>query len=48
MSLDEDALVYHEQPTPGKIAIVPTKPCETAHDLSLAYSPGVAKPCLEI
>lgn len=48
MSLRKDALSYHAEPTPGKIAIVPTKPCETAHDLALAYSPGVAEPCLEI
>jgi malate dehydrogenase (oxaloacetate-decarboxylating)(NADP+) len=38
------ALDYHERPTPGKTAVVPTKPCETQHDLSLAYSPGVAEP----
>jgi malate dehydrogenase (oxaloacetate-decarboxylating)(NADP+) len=43
-----NALDYHSQPTPGKISITPTKPCETARDLSLAYSPGVAEPCLEI
>ena len=42
------ALKYHEFPTPGKLAITATKPCETAHDLSLAYSPGVAEPCLAI
>ena len=42
------ALHYHEFPIPGKLAIKSTKPCETAHDLSLAYSPGVAQPCLEI
>jgi malate dehydrogenase (oxaloacetate-decarboxylating)(NADP+) len=48
MSLRKDALLYHAEPTPGKIAIIPTKPCETAHDLALAYSPGVAEPCLEI
>ncbi len=44
----EDALEYHSSPTPGKIAIVPTKPCRTQRDLSLAYTPGVATPCLEI
>jgi len=44
----EDALQYHEQGRPGKIAIKPTKPVETARDLSLAYSPGVAEPCREI
>lgn len=45
---EQAALDYHQFPTPGKISIRPTKPCETARDLSLAYSPGVAKPCLEI
>lgn len=44
----QEALDYHEQGRPGKIAVVPTKPHATAHDLSLAYSPGVAEPCLEI
>ena len=43
-----DALNYHEYPIPGKISIQSTKPCESARDLSLAYSPGVAEPCLEI
>lgn len=47
-SLDSDALRYHEQGRPGKIEVVPTKPCMTARDLSLAYSPGVAEPCLAI
>ncbi len=42
------ALDYHAQGRPGKIEITPTKPCLTARDLSLAYSPGVAAPCLEI
>ena len=42
------ALKYHEFPIPGKLSIAATKPCETAHDLSLAYSPGVAEPCLAI
>ncbi len=42
------ALVYHAKPTPGKIKIVPTKPHGTQRDLALAYSPGVAEPCLEI
>ncbi len=42
------ALDYHAQPTPGKLAVVPTKPCETQYDLSLAYSPGVAEPVREI
>ncbi|HEY7725021.1 MAG TPA: NADP-dependent malic enzyme [Anaeromyxobacteraceae bacterium] len=44
----EDALAYHEQGRPGKTEVVPTKPCHTARDLSLAYTPGVAEPCLEI
>ena len=44
----EDALRYHEAGGPGKIAVVPTKPYRTQTDLSLAYSPGVAFPCLEI
>ncbi len=48
MSEEQSALQYHEFPTPGKLATVPTKPCETVRDLSLAYSPGVAVPCLEI
>ena len=43
-----DALTYHEKPTPGKIQVVPTKKYATQRDLSLAYSPGVAEPCLEI
>ena len=45
---DEDALHYHVRGRPGKIEVVPTKPCFTQRDLSLAYSPGVAVPCLEI
>lgn len=48
MSSKEEALRYHSHPVPGKLGIVSTKPCETARDLSLAYSPGVAEPCLEI
>jgi malate dehydrogenase (oxaloacetate-decarboxylating)(NADP+) len=43
-----EALIYHAKPTPGKIKIVPTKPYATQRDLALAYSPGVAEPCLEI
>lgn len=43
-----DALAYHSQGRPGKIEVVPTKPYSTQNDLSLAYSPGVAEPCLEI
>jgi malate dehydrogenase (oxaloacetate-decarboxylating)(NADP+) len=42
------ALLYHAKPHPGKIQVVPTKPYATQRDLSLAYSPGVAEPCLEI
>ena len=44
----EAALAYHAQGKPGKIEVVPTKPYSTQYDLSLAYSPGVAEPCLEI
>ena len=44
----EDALNYHAGKRPGKIEVVPTKPYFTQTDLSLAYSPGVAEPCLEI
>ncbi|QBA63305.1 NADP-dependent malic enzyme [Muriicola soli] len=43
-----EALIYHAKPTPGKIKIVPTKPYASQRDLALAYSPGVAEPCLEI
>jgi len=46
--LRHEALLYHAKPTPGKIAVVPTKKHATKRDLSLAYSPGVAEPCLEI
>ena len=44
----KDALQYHEFPTPGKIKVIPTKKHSSQRDLSLAYSPGVAEPCLEI
>lgn len=44
----EDALLYHAMPTPGKIEVIPSKPVTTQRDLALAYSPGVAEPCLEI
>ncbi|MEW5874260.1 MAG: NADP-dependent malic enzyme [Candidatus Zixiibacteriota bacterium] len=44
----EDALEYHSRGRKGKIEVVPTKPCMTQLDLSLAYTPGVAVPCLEI
>ncbi|MBL6611292.1 MAG: NADP-dependent malic enzyme, partial [Flavobacteriaceae bacterium] len=43
-----ESLVYHAKPQPGKIKIVPTKPYQTQRDLAIAYSPGVAEPCLEI
>ncbi|MCB1557032.1 MAG: NADP-dependent malic enzyme, partial [Alphaproteobacteria bacterium] len=46
--LHDDALKYHCCPKPGKIEIRATKPMETQRDLALAYSPGVAVPCLEI
>ncbi len=45
---EQDALDYHSKPRPGKTEVVSTKPCLTAWDLSLAYTPGVAVPCLEI
>jgi malate dehydrogenase (oxaloacetate-decarboxylating)(NADP+) len=45
---DEEALAFHREPNPGKIAIAPTKPMATQRDLSLAYSPGVAVPVLAI
>ena len=44
----QDALDYHSSPRPGKTEVTPTKPCVTQRDLSLAYTPGVAVPCLEI
>ena len=44
----EEALDYHSEGRPGKIEVSPTKPYSSQHDLSLAYSPGVAEPCLEI
>ncbi len=47
-NFDQEALLFHSQGRPGKIEITPTKPLTTQHDLSLAYSPGVAAPCLEI
>ncbi|WP_430614016.1 NADP-dependent malic enzyme [Flavobacterium sp. JP2137] len=43
-----EALLYHAKPTPGKIQVVPTKKYASQRDLALAYSPGVAEPCLEI
>jgi len=47
-SKNQDALNYHKEGRPGKIQVVPTKPYSTQRDLALAYSPGVAIPCLEI
>jgi malate dehydrogenase (oxaloacetate-decarboxylating)(NADP+) len=48
MNKKQDALDYHAQGRPGKIEVIPTKPYSTQRDLSLAYSPGVAEPCLSI
>src|SRR5947209_16802191 len=45
---NQEALDYHSQGRPGKIEVVPTKPYSSQRDLSLAYSPGVAEPCLRI
>ncbi|MEC4112842.1 NADP-dependent malic enzyme [Myroides pelagicus] len=47
-SLRREALKYHAEPVPGKIQVVPTKKYSSQRDLALAYSPGVAEPCLEI
>ncbi len=47
-TLDNEALEYHSRPPAGKLEIAPTKPCRTQRDLSLAYTPGVAAPCLRI
>ena len=44
----QEALDYHQGTRPGKIEVVSSKPCRTQRDLSLAYTPGVAVPCLEI
>ena len=44
----QQALDYHSHGRPGKIEVISTKPCTTASDLALAYSPGVAQPCLDI
>ena len=46
--IQKNALTYHAEGRPGKIEVIPTKPHSTQRDLSLAYSPGVAEPCLEI
>jgi len=48
MGLREDALAYHGEGRKGKLEVTPCKPCETSKDLALAYTPGVAVPCLEI
>jgi malate dehydrogenase (oxaloacetate-decarboxylating)(NADP+) len=48
MVTKNEALSYHKFPIPGKLGVVATKPCITQRDLSLAYTPGVADPCLEI
>jgi len=48
MSTRQEALDYHSSGRKGKIEVITTKPCSTSHELSLAYSPGVAEPCLEI
>src|SRR6476620_10458806 len=45
---NQEALDYHSHERPGKIEVIPTKPYSTQRDLSLAYSPGVAEPCLQI
>jgi malate dehydrogenase (oxaloacetate-decarboxylating)(NADP+) len=45
---DEDVFHYHEHPRPGKLEVVTSKPCLTQRDLSMAYTPGVARPCLAI
>jgi malate dehydrogenase (oxaloacetate-decarboxylating)(NADP+) len=45
---DEDVFDYHEKPRPGKIEVITSKPCLTQRDLSMAYTPGVARPCLAI
>ncbi|HAZ79003.1 MAG TPA: NADP-dependent malic enzyme, partial [Porticoccaceae bacterium] len=47
-NLEKEALDYHKKGRPGKLEITPTTPLISSHDLSLAYSPGVATPCLEI
>src|SRR6188474_3000865 len=45
---DEDVFEYHERPRPGKLEVQTSKPCLTQRDLSMAYTPGVARPCLAI
>ena len=48
MVSDHEVFEYHERPRPGKLQVTPSKPCVTQRDLSLAYTPGVARPCLAI
>ena len=48
LQFEQNALHYHEHPRPGKISVTPTKQIANQRDLALAYSPGVAEPCLEI
>ena len=48
LQFEQNALHYHEHPRPGKISVTPTKQIANQRDLALAYSPGVAVPCLEI
>ena len=48
MLYEKEALKYHSEPKPGKIEVIPSKPCVTPYDLSLAYTPGVSVPCLKI
>ncbi|MBI4956048.1 MAG: NADP-dependent malic enzyme [Myxococcales bacterium] len=48
MTYEKESLAYHQFPRPGKVSVVPTKPCMSQRDLSLAYTPGVAVPCLHI
>jgi len=48
MIRDQEALDYHTQGRPGKLEVIPSKPCLTQRDLSLAYTPGVAVPCRRI
>lgn len=48
MDFKKEALEYHSLPRPGKVDVISSKPCRTEKDLSLAYSPGVASPCIEI
>ncbi len=47
-SLEEKSRQYHASPVPGKLRVMPSKPCQTQEDLSLAYTPGVAVPCVDI